>query len=69
MRPLARAHDRFKILFCGRDEFSCLVLNELHRAKGGDFTLKQGMELTSDLGRLVEGPGRGDKPRPASWSP
>jgi len=25
---------RFKILFLGRDEFSCLVLRELHRARG-----------------------------------
>ena len=26
--------ERFKILFLGRDEFSCLVLRELHRARG-----------------------------------
>ena len=25
---------RFKILFLGRDQFSCLVLNELHAAPG-----------------------------------
>ena len=26
--------DRFRVLFMGRDEFSCLVLQELFKAKG-----------------------------------
>lgn len=28
------ASDRFRVLFMGRDEFSCLVLQELFQAKG-----------------------------------
>ncbi len=33
-----QAADRFRVLFMGRDEFSCLVLQELFKAKGASYT-------------------------------
>lgn len=57
---LATPHEAFRILFFGRDEFSCLVLEQLHAAEGPSscllaFVDRGSGDINCALIRRVEG--------------